>query len=41
MALQIVKNHVDQGKKRSLKKRLFMASLSPEYLLNVIKNAKF
>lgn len=41
MALQIVKNHVDQGKKRSLKKRLFMASLSPEYLLTIIKNAKF
>lgn len=41
MALQIVKNHIDTGKKRSLKKRLFLASLSADYLLQIIKNAKF
>lgn len=38
LALQIVKNHTD---KRSIKKRLFYASLDSEYMLQMVKNYKF
>lgn len=42
LALQIIKNHQDSGKKkRSLKKKLFIAAMDPDYLLQIIKNAKF
>lgn len=38
LALQIIKNHND---KRSVRKRLFKAALSQEYLLEILKDAKF
>lgn len=42
LALQIIKNHEESGKKkRSLKKKLFMAAMNPDYLLQIIKNANF
>lgn len=42
LALQIIKNHDDGGKKkRSLKRKCFMAAINPDYLLNVLKNANF
>ena len=42
LALQIIKNHQDNGKKkRSLKKKLFIAAMDPDYLLQIIKNANF
>lgn len=42
LALQIIKNHQDSGKKkRSLKKKLFIAAMDPDYLLQIIKNANF
>ena len=42
LALQIIKNHEESGKKkRSIRKKLFMAAMNPDYLLQIIKNANF
>ena len=38
LALQVVKNYTD---KRSIKKRLFRASLNNEYMIDLVKNYKF
>ena len=38
LALQIVKQHND---KRSVRKRLFRAALSQDYLKEILLNAKF
>lgn len=38
LALQIVKQHSD---KRSIKKRLFRAALSQDYLKEILRHAKF
>ena len=38
IALQAVKAHPD---KRSVRKRLFLASLDEDYLMDLVKNVKF
>ena len=38
IALQAVKAHPD---KRSVRKRLFLASLDDDYLVEMVKNVKF
>lgn len=38
LAMQVIKGHTD---KRSLKKRLFRAALSQDYLLELLLSAKF